>query len=174
MGVLSLFQFHQVATNTTNVESLEKDRVRSYARRYKYPFRFPYDKGWLFNAKSVLGPNPWRWLWPTVAVSPQDYRSIENDQWPPTWYLELDAHRNRYHSDDDHDSGSEVKDIRANDVDDSSDTEQGDELVIIDRPGDGKRLKNHVRRGSEGYEVRQLTPQDRERMLNEAMGKLSK
>lgn len=37
-------------------------------------------------------------------------------------------------------------------------------------PPENHAFRPHVRRGSEGYEVKMLTPADRERQLREAMG----
>merc|ERR1719487_2882239 len=65
VGVFSLFHLWSVVTNTTTIESWEKDRAVSLKRRGKIrEYRYPYHLGYVRNVQTVLGENPLWWMWP--------------------------------------------------------------------------------------------------------------
>lgn len=88
---LTLYHYVLVCTNTTSVETWEKDRVSRQIRRGQIPYtRFPFDLGCWKNIEQVLGPSPLAWWWPRrvplhsgthfpVAGVPPEAQF----QWPP-------------------------------------------------------------------------------------------
>ncbi|BGP23487.1 Palmitoyltransferase [Rhodotorula toruloides] len=65
VGIFSLFQFWSLLTNTTTIESWEKDRAASLKRRGKIrEYKYPYHLTYLQNIHSVLGKNSLFWCWP--------------------------------------------------------------------------------------------------------------
>ncbi|KAL7342987.1 zf-DHHC-domain-containing protein [Rhodotorula toruloides] len=65
VGIFSLLQFWSLFTNTTTIESWEKDRAASLKRRGKIrEYKYPYHLTYLQNIQSVLGKNPLFWCWP--------------------------------------------------------------------------------------------------------------
>lgn len=69
VAVLCAYQTYYISTNTTTIESWEKDRVQSMCRRKILPpCPFPYDLGLLRNFRSVLGGNFLLWLWPLYSA----------------------------------------------------------------------------------------------------------
>ncbi|BGP54356.1 Palmitoyltransferase [Rhodotorula sphaerocarpa] len=65
VGIFSLFHLWAVLTNTSTIESWEKDRAHSLKRRGKIPeYTYPYHIGYVRNIQAVLGTNPILWLWP--------------------------------------------------------------------------------------------------------------
>ncbi|GAA5951325.1 hypothetical protein JCM8115_005119 [Rhodotorula mucilaginosa] len=91
VGVFSLFHLWSVVTNTTTIESWEKDRAVSLKRRGKIrEYRYPYHLGYVRNVQAVLGENPLWWMWPQptpgnglsfpVAIGTSPAQQLE---WPP-------------------------------------------------------------------------------------------
>lgn len=65
---LTLYHYALLCSNTTSVETWEKDRVSRQIRRGQIPFiAFPFDLGCWANVTQVLGTSPLRWLWPCHA-----------------------------------------------------------------------------------------------------------
>lgn len=62
---LTMYHYVLVCTNTTSIETWEKDRVSRQIRRGQIPYiAFPFDLGCWSNLLQVLGPSPLTWLWP--------------------------------------------------------------------------------------------------------------
>ncbi|GAA5869031.1 hypothetical protein JCM3774_002454 [Rhodotorula dairenensis] len=91
VGVFSLFHLWSVVTNTTTIESWEKDRAISLKRRGKIrEYRYPYHLGYVPNVQAVLGRNLLWWMWPQptpgdglsfpVAVGTSPSHQLD---WPP-------------------------------------------------------------------------------------------
>ena len=144
-----------MAGNMTTIESWEIDRMSTMVRRGVIPYmRYPFDIGFWGNVTAVLGPNPFTWMlpkplpgdglrYPTCVPDPAQYL------WPPkdprTKVPVLhDARRNAYPG---------VRQRTWNSVDPLSDHdsyESDENGGIAEIP----IYRGHVRRGSEGYEVR--------------------
>ncbi|KOS13108.1 hypothetical protein Malapachy_16210 [Malassezia pachydermatis] len=101
---LTLYHYYLLATNTTSIESWEKDRVARQIRRGQIPFtRFPFDVGCWPNICAVLGPHVL--LWPWLRRSPGDglhfdVSSKDSDAqyaWPPQDPRTYLQHRRRRH-----------------------------------------------------------------------------
>ncbi|WFD29655.1 protein S-acyltransferase [Malassezia sp. CBS 17886] len=70
-GFLALYHYHLVCTNTTSVETWEKDRVARQVRRGQIAYvRYPFDLGFRRNVAAVMGANV-LW-WPCPAPLPGD------------------------------------------------------------------------------------------------------
>ncbi|CAG8492280.1 10526_t:CDS:2 [Paraglomus occultum] len=89
VGVLSCCHFYCLCSNTTTIETWEKDKVATMIRRGKIKkVKFPYDLGCFANFQSVLGRNVLLWCWPQhMSGNGIDY-SIAKDAdsdliWPP-------------------------------------------------------------------------------------------
>ncbi len=68
VGILCLYQLYYVMTNTTTIESFEKEKVVSLVERGKLKHaQFPFDLGVLENVYSVFGRNVFLWLLPMGA-----------------------------------------------------------------------------------------------------------
>jgi len=68
VGFLTSFHTYTMFSNTTTIETWEKDKVATMVQRGKIAsVKFPYDLGCLSNYKIVLGPNVLLWLWPQPA-----------------------------------------------------------------------------------------------------------
>ncbi|KAG0084381.1 Palmitoyltransferase [Podila epicladia] len=65
ISILSLYHVWLISSNTTTIESWEKDRILTIFRRGKVSeVKCPYHQGILTNFQTILGQNPLLWLWP--------------------------------------------------------------------------------------------------------------
>ncbi|KAG9286704.1 hypothetical protein G9A89_012254 [Geosiphon pyriformis] len=89
VGPLSLYHFYCMCSNTTTIESWEKEKVLTLVRRGKIKeIKYPYDLGIILNIRSVLGDNPILWCWPTIISGDGLTYPIATDAdpsriWPP-------------------------------------------------------------------------------------------
>ncbi|KAJ3195545.1 Palmitoyltransferase [Irineochytrium annulatum] len=150
VGLLSLWQLYFSASNTTTIENSENNKIDDLVRMGKISSdsRYPYDLGWFRNLQAVLGKNVLLWWMPQAAegdgihyaVNPKlDGGEEKRITWPPAEYYE---YRHSLYGFRDEDDGSESSGER-----------------------DGIPLRKHIRRGSEGYLVRELTQSERERLV---------
>ncbi|KAI9094610.1 DHHC palmitoyltransferase-domain-containing protein [Phlyctochytrium arcticum] len=155
VGVLSGWQIYYACTNITTIESFENAKIDDLVRKGKIAAEdvgpYPYDLGTFKNVQSVLGSRWWMWWLPvsspgdgmTFSVNQKTEERIAQGlaaQWPPKAYFQ---YRKYPH-------GKPSRGER--------------------QEGNGGRYKNtpRVRRGSEGYVVREWTPQERARLLEQA------
>ncbi|KAG0326907.1 Palmitoyltransferase [Dissophora globulifera] len=65
VSILSIYHLWCISSNTTTIESWEKNRVLTMIRRGRISdMKCPYHQGILTNFQVVLGQNPLLWLWP--------------------------------------------------------------------------------------------------------------
>ncbi|KAG0298377.1 Palmitoyltransferase [Linnemannia gamsii] len=65
ISILTTYHFWCISSNTTTIESWEKDRILTIIRRGKIrEVKCPYHLGVLTNFQEILGQNPLLWLWP--------------------------------------------------------------------------------------------------------------
>ncbi|CAG8551465.1 3908_t:CDS:2, partial [Scutellospora calospora] len=89
VGMLSLYHFYCMWTNTTTIENWEKDKVATMVRRGKIKeVIFPYDIGFIENIQANLGGNPLFWCWPQEIKGTGLSFPISKDAdptiiWPP-------------------------------------------------------------------------------------------
>ncbi|KAG0054566.1 Palmitoyltransferase [Gryganskiella cystojenkinii] len=69
ISILTTYHYWCISSNTTTIESWEKDRVLTMIRRGKIrDVKCPYHQGFLANFQDVLGQNPLLWLWPQPMI----------------------------------------------------------------------------------------------------------
>ncbi|KAH7105036.1 zf-DHHC-domain-containing protein [Auriculariales sp. MPI-PUGE-AT-0066] len=195
VGLFSLYHFYLLATNTTSIEGMEKDKVATLVKRGKIrSVKFPYSISVLENIRSVLGPVSLLWCWPTEQVQGSGVRffvsdGVEDtvqDVWPP-----VDPSRRQIDygaSDDDapvklpesgpwtYGEGSFNPTLKPSSQElrqrsryppyhpmygkeagsDAGDDSSSDDVSDHEEVG----LRRRVRRGSEGFEVRQISRDD--------------
>ncbi|CAG8469097.1 4137_t:CDS:10 [Ambispora leptoticha] len=89
VGPLSIYHFYCMCSNTTTIESWEKEKVATMVRRGKIKeIKYPYDIGLLANIKSILGDNPILWCMPQSIIQGGLSYPIAKDAdktriWPP-------------------------------------------------------------------------------------------
>eukprot|EP00158_Paraphelidium_tribonemae_P006997 Partr_v1_DN28065_c1_g1_i1_m56739 putative Zinc finger, DHHC-type containing 6 len=164
VGILTLYHIYYAATNVTTLESFENDRIFSQARRAKNPVVYPYNLGVCQNIKEVLGDRFYLWLWPLQPPRGDGFTYRVRDdllgearEWPPLWF-DRDS-RNPLDSDSTTSDEEYYRDTDEEQDDNERPTNKG-------RQSAHQHHRLHVRRGSEGYEVRSISLEDRQRMLN--------
>lgn len=155
VGILSLYQIYYATQNLTTIESFENPKIEDLVRKGKIAAEdvceYPYDLGLYRNLQAVLGKRWWLWWLPQRApddgihfevneITQQRLNEGEIVQWPPKAYF---VYKRYPHG----------KPTRATKYD------EGEEVINPPR----------VRRGSEGYIVREWTAEERQRMLDRAM-----
>ncbi|KAF8921983.1 DHHC palmitoyltransferase-domain-containing protein [Mucidula mucida] len=92
VGAFSLYHFSSLMSNTTTIESWEKDKATMMVRRGKLrEVKFPYHLGRRRNIESVLGTNPLLWWYPLPApgdglkydINETAEEGYELSEWPP-------------------------------------------------------------------------------------------
>lgn len=146
VGGLSIYHFYYLFTNTTTIESMEKDKAAKLAQRGRISqLKYPYHLGYVHNISSVLGPKPHLWLLPVPMPPGGMFFPVKNkgedvnpllddstDSCEP--YMESPPYSNAYSS------GAEYSASRT----------------------------HHFRRGSEGLEVRMISPIERSEILQQS------
>ncbi|KAJ3023762.1 Palmitoyltransferase [Thoreauomyces humboldtii] len=162
VGILTVYQVRYASQGVTTIESFENDRIHELERAGKLPKgaskAYPYDLGTTFaNVAETLGRR-W-WLWPLPLGPPGDgirHRvgpHVPEDgpvQWPPKAYF---VYRRYPHG-------------RPSRAERERDRER--EAMTAD-PGAGPRRPGRVRRGSEGFLVREWTSREREEEVRKAL-----
>lgn len=70
VGVLSAYHIYCTTRNQSTIEGWERSKVKTLIERGKIPpTSYPFGVGILKNIKSVLGNNPLLWLWPQKMPS---------------------------------------------------------------------------------------------------------
>ncbi|TPX63710.1 hypothetical protein SpCBS45565_g06418 [Spizellomyces sp. 'palustris'] len=157
VGLLSLWQLYYAWQNVTTIESFENAKIEELVRRGKIASEdvsaYPYDLGGYRNLQSVLGKRWWLWWVPQPTPGDGIHHQVNSTalrrvaeghpiQWPPRAYF---AYKKYPH-------GKPRKGSREDRMENS---------VFGSSP--------RVRRGSEGYVVREWTPEERKRMVEIAM-----
>ncbi|KAJ1550587.1 Palmitoyltransferase [Nowakowskiella sp. JEL0078] len=168
VGILCLWQVWYMSMNVTTIEKQENDHIENMIKRGQVSkdYMFPYDLGLNLNFHAVLGSHPSivyiaGWLWPwkppgdgiNFPVSDLLAKSGKVVVWPPAEYY---VHRPpRY-------------------IDESSDDDEQFENHVAEGDYSGNESESivypsrNIRRGSEGYLVREWTPEEREQMVKHA------
>ena len=142
VGFLTLQQLYYAASNVTTVESFENSKMEELRKKGKLPldkFTFPFDLGWHRNFQVLFGETPLLWWLPKKASGNGiDWEMNQEDS------LEWPPREYFY--------------LKKN-----PNASFGEKDRVL-----RKKYGAHVRRGSEGYLVKEITPEDRERMLGQA------
>ncbi|KAI9034529.1 DHHC palmitoyltransferase-domain-containing protein [Hyaloraphidium curvatum] len=178
--ILTLFQTYYLGVNTTTIETFEKERMDKLVEKGRLPAeraRVPYDLGWYRNFKQVLGSNPWLWFLPQAPegdgiqfevneTARRNGTIVEHGgrkhvvvMYPPPEYYDF------YGKKKGHGAAPPPPpryDDPAAPVQLDADVELGSAKAADEGP-------RHVRRGSEGYVVRTITEEEREKMVVAAL-----
>ncbi|GAA5811468.1 hypothetical protein MFLAVUS_004905 [Mucor flavus] len=139
VGVLAVYHSYCLLKGQTTIEGWERTKTTRLVNRRKIdPVEFPFDIGFYHNICSVLGRNPLLWWFP--RPSPGD--GLKYDVKPGTDPLVPYSWPPR-----------DPKDLGPSII----------ERIEQEQHWEGKKL---VRRDSEGYLVKEITMEDRIRMLN--------
>ncbi|KAJ1339178.1 palmitoyltransferase PFA4 [Batrachochytrium salamandrivorans] len=153
VGILSIWQIFYVAYNVTTIESMENYKVEELMRRGKIPSTriYPYTLSVYQNLQSVFGSRWYLWWVPSSAPGCGLTFPVNETGtlglWPPREYYLYRKYPYGKPS---------LKERR-----DAKSAARAAKLAVVN----GTR---HVRRGSEGYLVKNLTTQDREAQLYQA------
>ncbi|KAJ3039560.1 Palmitoyltransferase [Rhizophlyctis rosea] len=164
VGILAVWQLYYATKNVTTIESFENNRIYDLVKKKKIPtgLVYPYDLGLVENIKSVLGRRIWAWWIPQRSegdgihfkVSDEAERAAKEKgvsiDWPPKAYYVYKREGNRSERGG---GGSSTKHAKNEDVHGAA--------PLLGRRG-------HVRRGSEGYVVREWTEEERNMMVQMA------
>ncbi|KAI3637373.1 hypothetical protein MIR68_004022 [Amoeboaphelidium protococcarum] len=176
VGMLWIYQTWYICTNTTTLETFEKDRVGNLVQRKKIPhYHFPYNVGLIENIRQVLGDNTLLWFYPfqgvnrkydglsfPIIINKERRWDSDGSHWPPAEYREYypsAAYDDEYDSDD--------GELIISDTDNKSILNSGTVVGGYESPSQQIQIGNpRVRRGSEGYEIRLISHEEREYMVN--------
>ncbi|KAI8897943.1 DHHC palmitoyltransferase-domain-containing protein [Globomyces pollinis-pini] len=141
VGILYVWQLFYLYDNTTTIENSENSTIESLKKRNIIPEDkvFPYDLGWYNNFQQMFGNYWFLWWLPFGSYGNGiDYPKrpgTEHYSWPPREYYLYKKYP----------YGKPSKQERKEEK--------------------RRRKDNHIRRGSEGYLVKQLTAEEREQLV---------
>ncbi|KAJ3159747.1 Palmitoyltransferase [Geranomyces michiganensis] len=167
VGILSGYQLYYASAGITTIESFENEKIADLVRAGKLAQEdvppYPYDLGSrLLNVQQVLGRRWWLWAIPQradgsgVSFPVNEATRVRMEklggaalQWPPQAYF---TYRRYPHG--------------RRRGDGLSRRERADEARMA---GEARAAAPRVRRGSEGFLVREWTAEDREKEVERAM-----
>ncbi|EPB87803.1 hypothetical protein HMPREF1544_05332 [Mucor circinelloides 1006PhL] len=139
VGVLAIYHTYCLFKGQTTIEGWERTKTKRLINRRKIdPVEFPFDVGFYKNICSVLGDNPLLWVWPSAPKGDGLKYTVKPDTDPLIPYSWPPR---------------DPKDLGPSFI----------ERIEQEQTTEGPKL---VRRDSEGYLVREITMEDRMRMLN--------
>lgn len=141
VGILTVWQTYYLFSNLTTIEDFENRKIDDLKKQgvISKDREFPYDLGTFKNISSLFGSNWFFWCLPLNPVCDGFvYETNDKDQmsWPPREYY---LHKKYPNGKPSKAHKEQRKDLKRNPL---------------------------VRRGSEGYLCKQLTAEDREKMVN--------
>ncbi|KAG0238316.1 Palmitoyltransferase [Actinomortierella wolfii] len=175
VGTLCGYHLWSLVNNTSTIEVWEIEKVNKMIKAGKMrKTKFPYDLGCRRNYRQVLGPNAWMWLWPQPMLgNGLEYEVIDDKDaallWPPREYQASKRQDNEYVSQY---STTYRRHIRRRPRPrpryvDGEDDEVDQRTTTVATtatpppPPPPRHYSPHVRRGSEGWIVQDLTIQER-------------
>ncbi|KAI8799424.1 DHHC palmitoyltransferase-domain-containing protein [Cladochytrium replicatum] len=179
VGMMMGFHIYYACSNVTTIEHEENNTIAKLIRRKQISkdYQYPYDLGWYSNLSMLFGTRWWP-LWFVPLPPPRAYdgtafavnaKLAKDGQpilWPPPEYHEYrqNPYRRRYEDLSSSSEGDPGVDSGSTDEEGTA----GENVRLHDLEGSGSKYgRRHVRRSSDGYVVRDLTEEDRERMVKE-------
>ncbi|KAF9099410.1 Palmitoyltransferase [Mortierella sp. AD031] len=181
VGILCSYHLWSLMTNTSTIEVWEQEKVEAMIKKGKLrKAKFPYDVGCLRNYRQILGDNIFFWLWPQPMQGSGTEFEVTDDKdaatvWPPREYHTTKRQARTFVSE--YASSSRIHHRGGGG---GGRNRQNSGLSALGTPGipdnqSGRRSRNpsrgsavpaphfptHVRRGSEGWIVQDLTVQQR-------------
>ncbi|KAG0305024.1 Palmitoyltransferase [Dissophora globulifera] len=182
VGVLTIYHLWSMMSNTSTIEIWEQEKVEAMIKKGKIrKVKFPYDVGCLRNYRQVLGPRMWLWLWPQSMIGTGTEFDVIKDKdaavmWPPREYQTSKKQERAFVSEY---TSSAIRQRHVRNLS-STGSPHGlggisDQSSHARKKGNTKSGANgrsqarrapaqfptHVRRGSEGWIVQDLTGQQR-------------
>ncbi|KAF9406039.1 Palmitoyltransferase [Podila epigama] len=192
VGTLCIYHLWSMISNTSTIEVWEREKVDGMIKKGKIrKIKFPYDVGCRRNYAQVLGPHVWLWLWPQRMLgSGLEYEVIDDKEaakiWPPRDYQTSKRQDRTFVSEYSTSSMNRRTTKRRSRNLSSLGTPVSPEGMhdawSHDGKGDGQRRRGqsssmshgmppqfptHVRRGSEGWIVQDLTVQQRVQLYDQ-------
>ncbi|KAI8599885.1 DHHC palmitoyltransferase-domain-containing protein [Dissophora ornata] len=180
VGILTISHLWGMITNTSTIEVWEQEKVETRVRKGKIRnAKFPYNVGCLRNYRQVLGPSIWLWLWSQRMLGSGTEFDVIQDKdaalvWPPREYQTSKKQERTFVSDY---TSSSIRQRHNRNlsslgtpISPGGHTDQGKNSRSKDRNSGGRSARRtsnppqfptHVRRGSEGWIVQDLTVQQR-------------
>ncbi|KAG0005778.1 Palmitoyltransferase [Entomortierella chlamydospora] len=170
VGILAITHLWSLITNTSTIEVWEQEKVEAMIKKGKLKkTKFPYDVGCLRNYRQVLGPRIWLWFWPQQMLGSGTEFEVNDDKdaaliWPPREYNTSKKQDRTFVSDY---TSSSIRQRGARNK--SSLGSPGRNRSGSNGRGRPPQFPTHVRRGSEGWIVQDLTIQQREELYNQQL-----
>ncbi|GJJ78833.1 palmitoyltransferase ZDHHC6 [Entomortierella parvispora] len=169
VGTLCVYHLWSMMSNTSTIEAWEQEKVEAMIKKGRIrKILYPYDVGCWKNYLQVLGPNIWLWLWPQQMLGTgTDFEVLDDKDaaliWPPREYQTSKRQERTFVSD--YTTSSMRGPFRGRSRNPSS-LGTPDSPHPCNHPNGGHRngqaqFPTHVRRGSEGWIVQDLTVQQR-------------
>ncbi|KAG0331216.1 Palmitoyltransferase [Podila horticola] len=182
VGTLCIYHLWSMMSNTSTIEVWEKEKVEGMIKKGKIrKTKFPYDVGCMKNYRQVLGPSVWLWMWPQEMLgSGTEYEVIEDKDaakiWPPRDYQTSKRQGRTF-----------VSEYSSSSIHHQSAKKRSRNLSSLGTPisqeawpqsgrrsrgvsaagGQPPHFPTHVRRGSEGWVVQDLTVQQRVQLYDQ-------
>ncbi|KAF8945332.1 Palmitoyltransferase [Haplosporangium gracile] len=92
VGILCIYHLWCLMSNTSTIEVWEQEKVEAMVKKGKLrKAKFPYDVGYLRNYRQILGESVWFWLWPQPMQGSGTEFAVTDDKdaatvWPPREY----------------------------------------------------------------------------------------
>ncbi|KAF9361586.1 Palmitoyltransferase [Mortierella sp. AD094] len=180
VGILAITHLWSLITNTSTIEAWEQEKVDAMIKKGKLKkTKFPYDIGCFRNYRQVLGPRVWLWLWPQQMLGSGTEFEVNDDKdaalvWPPREYNTSKKHDRTFVSDY---TSSSIRQRGTRDLSSlgtpispgsnrSGSKGRGGAAAASRRP---PQFPTHVRRGSEGWIVQDLTIQQRAELYDQQL-----
>ncbi|KAF9185915.1 Palmitoyltransferase [Haplosporangium sp. Z 767] len=186
VGILCVYHLWSLMTNTSTIEAWEQEKVEGMIKKGKIrKIKFPYDIGCMRNYRQVLGPNIWLWLWPQRMLGSGTEYEVNDDKdaakvWPPREYQTSKRQDRTFVSEYSSSAiqqrqraprsrnlsslGTSVSPMSGKHSDRTSRSRNR-----ASRSQQPPQFPTHVRRGSEGWIVQDLTVQQRAELFDRQM-----
>ncbi|KAF9215273.1 Palmitoyltransferase [Podila verticillata] len=182
VGTLCIYHLWSMMSNTSTIEVWEKEKVEGMIKKGKIrKTKFPYDVGCMKNYHQVLGPSVWLWMWPQKMLgSGTEYEVIEDKDaakiWPPRDY-QTSKRQDRtfvseYSSSSIHHEAAKKRSRNLSSLGtplspEAQWAQNGRRSRAASEAYQPPQFPTHVRRGSEGWVVQDLTVQQRVQLYDQ-------
>ncbi|KAG0370612.1 DHHC palmitoyltransferase-domain-containing protein [Gamsiella multidivaricata] len=182
VGFLTIYHLWSMISNTSTIEVWEQEKVDAMIKKGKIrKVKYPYDVGCLRNYRQVLGESTWFWLWPQSMVGSGTEFDVIQDKdaaliWPPREYQTSKKQDRTFVSEY---ASSSIRHRRNRDLSSMETPVSPDGNASNRRSRSGRddrasarppsHFPTHVRRGSEGWIVQDLTVQQRAELYDKQM-----
>ncbi|KAF9117058.1 Ubiquitin carboxyl-terminal hydrolase 33 [Mortierella sp. AM989] len=178
VGILAVYHLWSLVTNTSTIEAWEQEKVEAMIKKGKLKkTKFPYDIGCFANYRQVLGPRIWLWLWPQQMLGSGTEFEVNKHKdaaliWPPREYNTSKKQDRTFVSEY---TSSSIRQRRTRNLSSlgapaspggHSDKGRSNRSAASRQP---PQFPSHIRRGSEGWVVQDLTIQQRAEMYDQQL-----